>query len=77
MKKRFLIISMFFSLGLFLTSCRDNPDKEVVVKEVRVEKTPDTVVKQREGVLERTAKEVDKKVNDKIDEQIENIGDDN
>lgn len=77
MKYRFLIISTFFSLAIFLTSCRDNPDKEVVVKEVQVEKTPDTVVKQREGVLERTAKEVDKKVNDKIDEQIDNIGDDN
>lgn len=77
MKKGFLIISAFLSLTVLLTSCRDNPDKEVVVKEVKVEKNPDTVVKQREGVLERTAKQVDKKVNEKIDEQIDNIGDDN
>ena len=77
MKARFLIVSVLFSLTSFLTSCRNSPDKEVVVKEVKVEKAPDTVEKQKEGVLERTAKQVDKKVNDKIDEQIDKIGDDN
>lgn len=79
MKRIFVLASLLAFTSLSFMSCRDQADKETVVKEVRVEKesAPDTVVKQREGVLERTAKEVDKEVNKKIDSQIEKIGDDN
>ena len=61
-----------FALSLIAfnaSSCRETPEKEtVIVKEVQVERTED-----REGILERTAKKVDTKVNDKIDQEIDNI----
>lgn len=65
-------------LGVITVSCRDEAkEKEVVVKEVEVEKKVDTPEEEREGILERTAKKVDKEVNKEIDEEIEKIGDDN
>lgn len=64
-------------LAVLTVSCRDEvKEKEVVVKEVEVEKKVDTP-EEREGILERTAKKVDKEVNEEIDKKIENIGDDN
>lgn len=75
MKTTKLVALLIFGT-LLLSSCRDNVKEEKViheVKEVKVEK--DTV--QREGVLERTAKEVDKEVNKEINKTIDDIGDDN
>ncbi len=65
--------------SMLLTSCRDTSEKEVIVKEVEVEKKVETpeVTEEREGILERTAKKVDQKVNKEIDEEIDRIGDDN
>lgn len=79
MKRIFVLATLLTFTSLSFMSCRDQAEKKTVVREVKVEKqsAPDTVVKQREGVLERTAKEVDKEVNKKIDSQIEKIGDDN
>lgn len=81
MKRSFLIALFSVVFGLGVTSCRDTEPQEkettTVIREVEVEKAPDTVVKDREGILERTAKEVDKEVNKEIDKQIDNIGDDN
>lgn len=75
-------ISKVFVLLIFgsflLTSCRDTvKEKEVVreVEKVEVEKVEEP--EEREGILERTAKEVDKEVNKEINEEIEDIGDDN
>ncbi|APU68781.1 MAG: hypothetical protein ABGW91_01765 [Christiangramia sp.] len=79
MKRTLLSISLGLAIAAGFTSCRDTEEKETktIVREVEVEKAPDTVVKEREGILERTAKEVDKEVNKEIDKQIDNIGDDN
>lgn len=53
--------------SLLFTSCRETVTEErEVVREVEVEK-------EDEGILEKTGKEVDKEVN----EEIEEIGDDN
>ncbi len=76
--KRILFVAGVLLLTVStLTSCRDTTEKETVVKEVQVEKKVDTVTKDREGILERTAKEVDRKVNKEIDTVIQDIGDDN
>ncbi|SDK89238.1 hypothetical protein SAMN04488034_101814 [Salinimicrobium catena] len=61
---------------LFFTSCRETVREERVVREVEeVEVEKET--EDREGILERTAKEVDKEVNEEVNEEIEKIGDDN
>lgn len=77
MKRFSFIAGMLLLMVSTLTSCRDTPEKETVIREVQVEKKVDTVTKDREGILERTAKEVDKKVNKEIDTVIQDIGDDN
>lgn len=77
MKRFSFIAGMLLLMVSSLTSCRDTPEKETVIREVQVEKKVDTVTKDREGILERTAKEVDKKVNKEIDTVIQDIGDDN
>ncbi|MFV8280178.1 hypothetical protein ACNKXS_01460 [Christiangramia marina] len=73
-----LAIVLIFS-SVLLTSCRQEAEKETIVKEVEVEKqvkSPEEA-DEREGILERTAKKVDTEVNKEIDEEIEKIGDDN
>ncbi len=61
------ILTLALLLGSFaLTSCRETV-REEKVREVEVRETDD------EGVLERTGKEIDREVN----EEIEEIGDDN
>ena len=75
-------ITKVFVLLLFgtflLTSCRDTVKEKEVVREVeRVEVETEEVPEENEGILERTAKEVDKEVNKEINEEIEKIGDDN
>ena len=74
----FLAIVLMTS-SVLLTSCRQEAEKETIVKEVEVEKqvkSPEEA-DEREGILERTAKKVDNEVNKEIDEEIEKIGDDN
>ena len=74
MKSRMFIVLMILGT-LTLTSCRD---EEVVVREVEVVKEQEVkAVEEKEGILERTAGEVEKEVNKEIDEEIEKIGDDN
>lgn len=79
MKSKMLFI--FLAAGtLFFTSCRETaPEKEVIrerevirEKEVKVE-----VEKKNEGIIQRTGKKIDAKVNKEIDKKIEKIGDDN
>lgn len=75
MKLRMFVILMIFG-SISLTSCRD---EETVVREVEVVKEVETpaVEEEDEGLLERTAKEVDEEVNQEINEEIDKIGDDN
>ncbi|WP_300437803.1 hypothetical protein [Christiangramia sp.] len=73
MKRLSMLAGGLIMFSTVLTSCRDTTEKETVVREVEVEKK----VEEREGILERTAKEVDKEVNKEIDEEIDKIGDDN
>lgn len=79
MKRLTILASALFMFSAVLTSCRDTAEKEVIVKEVEVEKKVETPEEpeEREGILERTAKKVDKEVNKEIDEEIDKIGDDN
>jgi len=76
MKK--LIIALSISIVVF-ASCREQKtETKEVIREVRVETTDDTPeAPEREGILERTAKEVDNEVNKEINEEIDKIGDDN
>ncbi|OAD90798.1 hypothetical protein A7A78_13890 [Aequorivita soesokkakensis] len=71
MKRLFILISI---ATIALGSCRENKtETKEVIREVKVE-TPQT--EEREGILERTAKEVDKEVNEEIDKKIDEIGND-
>ncbi|MGA8855405.1 MAG: hypothetical protein WB492_14640 [Christiangramia sp.] len=79
MKRLSILTSALFTVAVVFTSCRDTTEKETIVKEVEVEKkvkTPEET-EDKEGILERTAKEVDKEVNKEIDKEIDKIGDDN
>ena len=68
-----LFILFIAAVSLTVVSCRDTKtETREVIREVKVE-TPDT---DREGILERTAKEIDKEVNEEIDKKIEEIGND-
>ena len=70
--KNFTVIALLIA-SFTVASCRETEVKETtVIKEVKVE-----TEKEREGILERTAKKVDSKVNEEINEEIEKIGDDN
>ncbi len=78
MKRLSILASGLLMISGVLTSCRDTSEKEVIVREVEVEKKAEAPEEEeKEGILERTAKEVDKEVNKEIDEEIEKIGDDN
>ena len=78
MKRISILAAMLIMVASVLTSCRETKEKETIVREVEVEKKVDTPEpEEEEGILERTAKEVDKEVNKEIDEKIEKIGDDN
>ena len=77
MKRLFKPLCGLLIMAFVFTSCRDTAEKEVIVKEVEVEKEQEVSEEEREGILERTAKKVDKKVNKEINEEIEKIGDDN
>ena len=79
MKRVMYITALLVTTAASLISCRDNVEKETIVREVRVEKAEPVQVEPapKEGILERTAKKVDGEVNKEIDKKIENIGDDN
>ena len=79
MKRLSILAGGLLMVSAVLTSCRDTAEKETIVREVEVEKKVETPeeVEEKEGILERTAKEVDKEVNKEIDKKIEDIGDDN
>lgn len=75
--------ALLFTSASTLISCRDTTEKETIVREVEVERSEPVEVEvvkeeeEKEGIFERTAKEVDNEVNKEIDEEIEKIGDDN
>lgn len=68
MYKKAWFIVLFLSGSVILQSCRETVREETTVREVEVESDDDD-----EGIFERSAKEVDKEIN----EEIEKIGDDN
>ncbi len=76
MKRLFITLSI---AALAFASCREQKtETKEVIREVRVETTDDTPeTPEREGILERTAKEVDNEVNKEINQEIDKIGDDN
>jgi len=79
MRRLSILAIVLMISSVLLTSCRQEAEKETIVKEVEVEKqvkSPEEA-DEREGILERTAKKVDTEVNKEIDEEIEKIGDDN
>ena len=78
MKTRILFITLAFGSMLF-TSCRETVTEREVVreKEVEVEREEVEVEEDKEGIIERTGKEIDNEVNEEINEEIEQIGDDN
>lgn len=80
MKRVFVLGSLFLVSTLSLVSCRETSEeneKEVIVREVEVEKQTPTETEREKGILERTGEKVDKEVNKEIDEEIDKIGDDN
>lgn len=75
MKNLFIVLSI---ATLAFASCREQKtETKEVIREVRVETTDKTETPDNEGILERTAKEVDKEVSKEINQEIKKIGDDN
>ncbi len=70
MKNLFILITI---ATLAFGSCREKTETKEIIREVKVE-TPKA--DNKEGILERTAKEVDKEVNQEIDKKIDEIGND-
>lgn len=68
--KRILLVSILFSIGVAVSSCRDSKDNNSGQQ-------TETKAKDDKGVLERAGEEADEKVNDEVDEQIDKINDDN
>ncbi|CAN5322482.1 hypothetical protein BH23BAC2_BH23BAC2_04520 [soil metagenome] len=77
MKRIFLSTALLLVSASTLISCRETTQRETVVREVEVERPVRVEVQEREGILERGAKKVDRKVNKEIDKEIDRIGDDN
>lgn len=79
MKRVILITALMLTSATTLISCRENTERETVIREVEVERTEPVRVeeKEREGIFERSAKKVDDKINKEIDKEIDKIGDDN
>lgn len=78
MKTKILFIMLAFGSMLF-TSCRETVTEREVVREreVEVEREDVEVEEDKEGIIERTGREIDNEVNKEIDEEIQKIGDDN
>lgn len=79
MKRVILITALIFTSATTFISCRENTQRETVIREVEVERTEpvEVEVEEREGIFERSAKKVDDKINKEIDKEIDKIGDDN
>ena len=79
MKRIILSTAILLASASTLISCRETAEKETVIREVEVERTQPVEVKveveEREGVFERSAKKVDEKINDEIDRKIDDIDD--
>ena len=79
MKRIILSSALILASASTLISCRETAEKETVIREVEVERTQPVEVKveveEREGVFERSAKKVDDKINREIDEKIDEIDD--
>lgn len=74
MKKLFILLAIA-TLTFGLGSCRDqapstHTNTREVIREVEV---PVKEEPTRDGILERTGKKVDKKVNDEIDKKLDEI----
>ncbi|MCM4150162.1 hypothetical protein DHD05_01050 [Arenibacter sp. N53] len=67
--KKIVLTILVLGLPFFtMTSCRETKEKTVIIeKEVEKDK----------GILEKAGEKADKEVNEKIDDAIEKIGDDN
>lgn len=76
---KFCITAFLVTLSFSAISCRETETKTKEVEVVREVEVPvETETKpDREGILERTAKEVDNEVNKEINQEIDKIGDDN
>lgn len=70
MKRVILITALFLFSASTLVSCRTETEKETIIREVEV-KEP---IEEKKGILERTGERIDKKVNEEIEEEIDNIG---
>lgn len=79
MKRIILSSALILASASTLISCRETAEKETVIREVEVERTQPVEVKveveDREGVFERSAKKVDDKINREIDRKIDDIDD--
>ncbi|HSP82418.1 MAG TPA: hypothetical protein VLN72_01655 [Gillisia sp.] len=79
MKRIILSTALILASASTLISCRETAEKETVIREVEVERTQPVEVKveveDREGVFERSAKKVDDKINREIDRKIDDIDD--
>ena len=80
MKRIILSTALILASASTLISCRETGEKETtVIREVEVERTQPVEVKveveDREGVFERSAKKVDDKINREIDRKIDDIDD--
>ncbi|MCG2419513.1 hypothetical protein K8089_10805 [Aequorivita sp. F47161] len=74
MKKLFLTLAI---AAVAFGSCREKTtETKEVIREVEVETVEPVPDNDREGILERAAKEVDKEVNEEIDKKIDDIGND-
>ncbi len=76
MKKTIYSAAILFLSAVALISCRETEkETETIVREVEVQ--TETTTEEAGGILERAGEKVDGEVNEKIDDQIDRIGDDN
>lgn len=73
MKKSFLTLTLLTLSLVAFTSCRDKKETKKVIKVEKEKEAPE----EDEGILERSAKKVDEKINKEVDEEIDKIDDDN
>lgn len=72
--KKIILSASLIIVALSTTSCRETKTETKVIREVEVREVETT---DDDGILERTAKEIDKEVSKEINEEIDKIGDDN
>lgn len=69
MRKLLLASVVLMGALTFGISCRETPDKQVIIEKETEE--------EEKGVLEKAGEQVDEEVNEEVDKAIEDIGDDN